>query len=123
MKYFRSISALTLPLFLLACAAPAKYNWGNYEGSLYRYYKDSATASAHMAELKRIIEGAEQTKAVVAPGIHAEYGYFLLQSGKFEEASAQFAKEKAKWPESGQLMDTMIGVANARANNALAGTE
>ncbi|WP_283445089.1 DUF4810 domain-containing protein [Noviherbaspirillum suwonense] len=108
-----------LPITLLsACVAPAKYNWGNYDGSLYGYYQDPTRLDAHLTEMESIIRSSEQTSRKVAPGIHAEYGYFLMQSGKAGEAVAQFEKEKTDWPESGQLMSIMIRQAEARSTKS-----
>jgi hypothetical protein len=114
---------LFVPMLLIGCAAPAKYTWGNYDGSLYSYYKGATKSAAHMAELQSIIDSAEKTQGRVAPGIHAEYGYLLLQQGKSAEAAVQFENEKAKWPESTQLMNTMIRVATAKSDKSLASKE
>jgi hypothetical protein len=113
------LAALSLSL-LSACVAPAKYNWGNYDGSLYGYYKDSTRLDAHVAEMEGIIRSSEQTNKKVAPGIHAEYGYFLMQNGKTDAAVTQFEKEKTNWPESAQLMTSMIRLAEAQSTKSLA---
>jgi hypothetical protein len=108
------LAALPL-LFLSACVAPAKYGWGNYDGTLYGYYKDPTRLDAHVAEMESIIKSSEQTSKKVAPGIHAEYGYFLMQAGKAEAAATQFEREKTNWPESAQLMSSMIRLAEAQS--------
>jgi len=116
-----SIMAAALSVaFLSGCVAPGKYNWGNYDGSLYGYYKDPTRLEMHVAEMENIIGASEQTHTKVAPGIHAEYGYFLMQSGKSSLAVAQFEKEKTNWPESTQLMSSMIRLAQAQSNKPLA---
>ena len=116
-----SIMAAALSVaFLSGCVAPGKYNWGNYDGSLYGYYKDPTRLEMHVAEMENIIRASEQTHTKVAPGIHAEYGYFLMQSGKSSLAVAQFEKEKTNWPESTQLMSSMIRLAQAQSNKPLA---
>ena len=105
-----------LPIVLLsACVTPEKYNWGNYDGSLYGYYQDPTRLDAHLAEMESIVRSSEQTSRKVAPGIHAEYGYFLMQKGHTGEAVSQFEKEKTDWPESRQLMSIMIRQAEARS--------
>ena len=113
------LAALSLTL-LSACVAPAKYNWGNYDGTLYGYYKDPTRLDAHVAEMESIIRSSEQTNRKVAPGIHAEYGYFLMHSGKAGAAVTQFEKEKTSWPESAQLMSSMIRLAAAQSSKPLA---
>jgi|SRR3569623_217503 len=119
------ISAVFAAFVLLTGCATShqKYEWGNYDRSLYSYYKDPSNPAEHLEELQSIIEEAEKSKGNVAPGIYAEYGYFLMQQGKSTEAVAQFAKEKAKWPESAQFMDTMIKIASKQANKPLASKE
>lgn len=124
MRTFRFLIVFALPIFLVGCAVPAaKYNWGNYDSSLYSYYKDTSKSTEHIAELESIIQSADQTQAKVAPGIHAEYGYFLMQQGKSSEAVAQFEREKTKWPESAQLMNSMIKVASMKSSKPLASKE
>ncbi len=109
-----SVLCLGMLLVLAGCVttAPAKYSWGNYENSLYSYYKDSSTSGAYEAELARMIRDAEVTAKPVPPGLYAEYGFLMLQEGKPKDAIAQFEKEKAKWPESTYLMNNLIRMAS-----------
>ena len=113
------LAAFSLSL-LSACVAPAKYNWGNYDGTLYGYYKDPTRLDAHVVEMESIIRSSEQTNKKVAPGIHAEYGYFLMQNGKSAAAVTQFEKEKTNWPELTQIMSSMIRLALAQSSKPLA---
>jgi hypothetical protein len=119
----RSFMVLSAVLALTACAAPSKYNWGNYEGSLYSYYKDTSKTAEHAAELQRTITDSEATGTLVAPGLYAEYGFLMLQEGKSKDAIAQFEKEKAKWPESTYLMDNMIRIASSSSTKSAARKE
>lgn len=111
MRTLRNVLVISSVALLSACVTPPKYNWGNHDGTLYGYYKDPTRLDAHVAELESIIRSSEQTGRKVAPGIHAEYGYFLMQSGKGDAAMAQFEKEKTDWPESAQLMTSMMKLA------------
>lgn len=120
MRTYSFLTALALPILLIGCVAPTKYTWGNYDRSLYSYYKDNTKSAEHMTELESIIQSADKTQGKVAPGIYAEYGYFLMQQGKSNEAVIQFEKEKAKWPESTQLMNNMIKIATTQTNKPLA---
>jgi hypothetical protein len=86
MKTGRLLGAVIASALVVGCAAPSKYSWGNYDRSLYSYYKDTTKSEEHLAELASIIEAAESNQAKVAPGLHAEYGYFLMQSGKSDQA-------------------------------------
>lgn len=94
-------------LFLQGCAADRKYAWGKYDSTLYRHYKDPQDKAKNLENLKEIIENAEKEDRV-PPGLYAEYGYALYETGIISEAIVNFEKEKAKWPESNILMEKMI---------------
>jgi hypothetical protein len=120
-----SVLCLGVLLALAGCVttAPAKYSWGNYENSLYSYYKDSSKSGDYEAELARMIRDSEGTAKPVAPGLYAEYGFLMLQEGKSKEAIAQFEKEKAKWPESTYLMNNLIRIASNPVKKTTASKE
>jgi hypothetical protein len=98
---------------LAACAQPPHYQWGGYEPALYGYYKDPALADAYAEKVAEAVKRGEQ-EGHVAPGLHAEYGYVLMNSGRKAEAIAEFEAEKKHWPESALLMDRMIRLANGQ---------
>lgn len=104
-----------LPLFALgvlaACAQPPHYQWGGYEPALYAYYRDPSKADAYALRLREAVKRGEE-QGHVAPGLHAEYGYMLMTSGRKAEAIAQFEAEKRRWPDSTVLMDRMIRLAS-----------
>ena len=115
----------TIPLFatfimLIAlaqgCASTRKYGWGNYDSTLYTHYKKPQDKEAHLERLKEIVNNAE-TENRIPPGLYAEYGYALFESGNTKEAIAYFEKEKAKWPESNVLMEKMIRNAKRQQEN------
>jgi hypothetical protein len=114
---FRLTSIVAIAISLTACAIPPKYSWGNYDRSLYNYYKDSTKLAEHLTELESLIADAEKTGNKVAPGIHAEYGYLLQEQGRKTEAISQFEKEKSKWPESAQFMNVMIQSVSVKSTN------
>lgn len=120
-----SVLCLGVLLALTGCVttAPAKYSWGNYENSLYSYYKDSTKSGDYEAELVSVISDSEATAKPVAPGLYAEYGFLLLQEGKSKDAIAQFEKEKAKWPESTYLMNNLIRIASNPVKKTTASKE
>ncbi len=97
---------------VLGCGPSTKYHWGNYENSLYRYYKNPAEVEKLAEALAEIIEKGERD-GKVPPGIFAEYGYLLFITGNTGEAVAYFEKEKNIWPESSMLMDKMIATTKA----------
>ena len=101
-------------LGLSACVAPvphAKYEWGNYEQSMYGYYKNPSNPAALTASLAAIIKKAEAQHTTVAPGLYAEYGYLLMLQGNQQGALDNFEKEKRKWPASVELMERMSNLA------------
>jgi hypothetical protein len=110
-KLFKLAATAGLGLmFLAGCVTrhPDHYTWGNYDGSLYTYYKNPENSAAYMESLSKIVAEAETSKKTLAPGLYAEYGYMLLQQKKTDEAIVYFNKEKQTWPESGYFMDGMI---------------
>jgi hypothetical protein len=96
----------------LGCVPSTKYHWGNYENSLFRYYKNPSEVKELAGSLFMIIKKGEQDGRV-PPGLYAEYGYLLFVTGNAEEAVAYFEKEKNIWPESSVLMDKMIATTKA----------
>ena len=103
-------------LFLQGCASNRKYAWGNYDSTLYRHYKDPQDKANNLEKLKEIIEIGEKEDRV-PPGLYAEYGYALYETGNISEAIINFEKEKAKWPESKILMEKMIRNAKRQEEN------
>ena len=101
-----AVLLLTGSLFLAGCqTSQGLYYWGDYEDSLYEYYKNPAELAALTEE---ILQAIEKSNGRVPPGLYAEYGNLLLQQGKKDEAVSYFRKERELWPESQHLMDTMI---------------
>jgi len=101
-------------LLFASCAKPSHYEWGGYEESLYKYYKDPGAADAYTEQLAQAARQGDATGRT-APGIHAEYGYMLMTAGRRADALAEFEAEKRLWPESTVLMDRMIGLANRKS--------
>nr|WP_284507000.1 DUF4810 domain-containing protein [Caballeronia sp. GAFFF1] len=101
-----------------ACAPQTKYAWGNYESSLYQHYKTPGDMTAFAQHLADTINAAESSGKKVPPGVYAEYGQVLLESGESKQAAVFFEKEKAAWPESTVFMTTMIRVASGTTKEA-----
>ena len=92
----------------LGCATPRMYIWKGYEDDLYSSYKKPETAPEFEAELLVIIDEANKKGKKVPPGVAAEYGFAEYRRGNLESAIDYFELEKAAWPESSKLMDTVI---------------
>ena len=113
MKIINSVCALLAVVSLSACVNMPQplYDWGGYESSLYKYYKKPARAEKHTEVLQAIVT-AEENGKVVPPGLRAELGFMLLESGDSAGATELFQKEKLAFPESATLMDRLIEQAN-----------
>jgi hypothetical protein len=105
-----------LILMTTGCATRhQRYDWGDYDPSLYAYYKNPAKVGELSASLGAMIDAANANHATVPPGIYAEYGYLQLQQGKNLAAVDLFKQEESHWPESKIFMDRMIKVAASPA--------
>ncbi len=94
-----------------ACAPQKQFYWGSYEDSLFARQQHAGAGGETEAATMLIStfnEAQAATNMKVGPGIHADYGYLLFKQGKPDEAIAELQKEAALFPESKQLMDTMI---------------
>ena len=102
--------ALTAPLFISCMSTSPLYYWGNYEEASYQHYKqgtDEAKAKL-MATYEKMISRQTGTRNTIAPGICAEYGYMLIQSGKREEGINYLKKEVELYPESRVFIERII---------------
>lgn len=105
----RKILFLLIPVIFLASCTSTKplYSWGKYEISSYNYLKNNDEKSSQelIKNYKAIITKQKGSRQVVPPGIYADYGFILLQSGKTEEGNAMIEKEIALYPESKIFID------------------
>jgi hypothetical protein len=83
------------------------YYWGSYSSNLNAYYKNPGERDKFIERLEKDIQKAEE-KNKVPPGIYAEYGFMMLETGATDQALVYFAKERDKWPESNILMSRLI---------------
>jgi|LGOV01.1.fsa_nt_gb hypothetical protein len=105
-KYINCCLIVSICLIGTGCTQ-SRYAWNNYDQKLYNHYKNPADQDSFIKDLKSVIAKGEN-RGGVPPGIFAEYGYVLYESGSFENAIKYFKKEKAAWPESSLLMGKMI---------------
>lgn len=108
------ILSLSAVLFLAGCTnaqQPPLYSWGDYVKSSTRYGMDGHNKEVleqHSAELKKIIDESEMNKQKVAPGLYAEYGQILFETGKKEDAKRYFLLEKTTYPESATFINQVM---------------
>lgn len=93
-------------LLLSAVFGCSRYQWCGYDEKLYGYYKH-CDIEKFRSSLESTIHAGEKDNRI-PPGIYAEYGYILYESGRYDEAIEFFKKEQERWPESSVLMQKMI---------------
>lgn len=110
---FTALMTSALMIFA-SCGTTKLYSWHDYQEDYYHVVKnnDKESLDKLIATYDKIIAKQKETRGVVPPGIYADYGFFLLQSGKKAEAKAMFAKEIELYPES----ETFVGSLLKRCN-------
>jgi hypothetical protein len=107
----RSFSAVALAaLFAFSgCASTGSlYRWGAYDQQLFSYYRKPDTAAEFRSQLEAAVKKTEKDGLRVAPGLYAEIGTLYLLNGDRAGAVVWYGKERAAWPESAVLMDSLI---------------
>jgi hypothetical protein len=99
-------------LFLASCAPTTKplYTWGQYEDASYAYLKknDEKTTQQLIATYQKLIDEQDGSRKVTPPGIYADYGFILIQTGKTKEGKALLEKEIALYPESKVFIERIL---------------
>lgn len=93
-----------MALVMGGCATKPRFEYGNYEPTLYSFYKKPDQADKFADALEKAIEKGLQEDRL-APGLHAELGYLRLSQGDEAEALSLFAKEAQYFPESAYFME------------------
>ncbi len=92
-------------------AQPPLYIWNGYTSSSLNYGEhigDSKIRKSYMNQLQTIITDSNTKHKRVAPGIYAEYGQILYNTGKKELARKYFLLEEKTYPESTKFIDTVM---------------
>lgn len=110
MKKLLFIAAVSL--VIMSCSSPEKtlYSWYNYEDATYQYNK-KRTDKLHENMMSQYLLMTEKQKGVrktVPPGLYAEYGFALCQSGKREEGLNYLKKEIELYPEAEGFISRII---------------
>lgn len=104
---FKKIAIGAMALSVAACATPSRFEWGDYENSLYAFSKAPQTRENYRKSLQVAIERCEQSKRL-APGLYAELGYLFVEDNNNAEAIANFQKEMAAFPESRPFLSSVV---------------
>ena len=104
---------LTILLLTSCTTTTSLYSWGNYEDASYNYYKKQTpeAAEALLKSYQNIINKQKGSRKVVPPGIYAEYGFMLIQTGKRDEGIINLKKEIELYPESKVFIERIINQA------------
>lgn len=97
---FRQLCVGLLLASLSGCAAKPLYDWGDYPKTLLQRSKGNLTSQEYAERLANTIKTLESTKKKVPPGLFAEYGFALLETGNVQGAVTQFGKEGSAYPEA-----------------------
>ena len=107
----KSGGLLLLAALASGCApAPQKlYQWDGYQPSVYQHYQaDTANVTEQIQKLEASVEKAGATGVSVPPGMHAHLGMLYFNTGREQDARAQFVAEKSLFPESTHFMDYIL---------------
>ncbi len=109
MKKFFIVSVCTL--LLAACSTTQTlYSWYDYEDITYQYSKKSTEELQVkvLEQYQKMVQTPRGMRAVVPPGLYAEYGFLLCKTGKMKEGLS-FLKEEVKlYPESEKYISRII---------------
>jgi len=94
-------------LGLTQCAPATRFSWGDYESSLYLYYKSPSEREVYKKALTEAIERGRQRNDI-APGLLAELGYLYLEDGDMVRATTLFREEMQRFPESRPFLTRII---------------
>lgn len=111
-----TLVAMSLLVVLAGCASNNQlYTWGNYEESLFVNYHEPEVKEEILNDYIQFIDENRSAKKKIAPGLFAEAGTFLYERGDTTGAIRFYELEKQAWPESQQLMQTLINSLQERA--------
>jgi hypothetical protein len=105
-----SAGALCLLLFSACTGPPERYAWGSYEELIYLAWAQPGEFSPQ-AQIDKLQEEFDRARAAgkpLPPGWHAHLGALYYQLGQEDQAREQLQMEKAEFPESVVLVDTLL---------------
>lgn len=104
----KTLFTLLLVLVFASGCATRRYDWDNYDGRLYQFYKNPSSADEFRVSMEKHFQVLESQKLRPAPGLYAELGTLYLERGDRQTAQVYYQRERDAWPESRYLMDAML---------------
>ena len=101
-------------LLLASCVTnkePPLYYWYGYTNAVYDYIKlgDEDSNGKMLEVYQQLLDGQAGTvRQVPPPGVCADYGWMLIQSGKKEEGKDLLRKEMELYPESAAFIQSIL---------------
>ena len=104
----RTLIMLAVAALLSGCVTNTNlYDWGDYEETLFVFYHEPAYKEGALQNYLTFLEQHQGPK-LLAPGLYAEAGTFMLEEGNIEQAIQYYRLESEQWPESRPLMSVLI---------------
>jgi len=106
----KAFPAAALVLVSAGCFSPpvTLYDWGDYEESLYRVYREGAPIEDEIRILAEEVRQTQEAGKNIPPGRLAHLGYLCGLAGDRTRAADFFRLEKELYPESGKFMGFLI---------------
>lgn len=103
--------AFFVVLIVSSCTPQKLYYWGQYDQATYNNNKKQTDETRE--DLVKVYEDIisnknKGTRGEVPPGVYADYGYLLIQSGKIEEGRKMLEKELSIYPESKKVVEYIL---------------
>lgn len=94
---------------LLACTGPRTlYDWGQYEETLFIHFHDPALKEEALKKYIAFVEKGGRPEHLIAPGLYAEAGTFMLEQGDITSALIFYKMEYEAWPESRPMLGVLM---------------
>ncbi len=95
----------------ISCSPNKLYYWGQYNQATYNYNKKKTDKSIEnlIKVYEDIIEKKDKgTRNSVPPGVYADYGYLLIQTGEIDKGKQMLEQELQLYPESKKIIEYIL---------------
>lgn len=107
----KKLSGVLLICAFSSCSTPTLYCWHDYVDSAYKHTKlhtEKTEKNLDNQFEKMLTQQSNSIRKTPPPGINAEYGFLLLNSGKTEDAKSYFKNEILLYPESELFISNIL---------------